>query len=131
MELLFGLNQKDGVWIDGSHKAFDRTEYEGLKFKVKITSLTRSQIRTFSKAAEISQGKIDQNIYMPKIFMACCVDWELKDETGAQIPFTEENKRAMVERFPGFTNLVASACLDVYIKTEAESAERMEAEIKN
>jgi hypothetical protein len=36
MELLLDLNQKDGIWIDGTHRVFEKSEFEGLGFKVKI-----------------------------------------------------------------------------------------------
>ncbi|MEW5803723.1 MAG: hypothetical protein AB1847_16640 [bacterium] len=127
MDLLLALNQKDGVWIDGSHRVFERSEFEGLKFRVKIKPLTRTELRKVRREAETDSRSFDHDIAMPKIFMDCCLGWELKDEEGRQIPFTEENKKMLVEQFPVFTNLVASACLDAQVK----AAQAMEEEIKN
>jgi len=127
MDLLLNLNQKDGVWIDGSHRVFEKSEFEGLHFNVKIKPLTRTELRKIRRDSEISRNSFDQDIALPKIFMSCCLDWEVKDSHGQQIPFSEENKKILVEQFPSFTNLVAAACLD----TQARAAEAREEEIKN
>ncbi|MEW6378595.1 MAG: hypothetical protein AB1611_03185 [bacterium] len=127
MDLFLDLSQQDGVWIDGNHRVFERSEFEGLKFRIKIKPLTRSTLRKIRREAESGKGNVDQDIYLPKIFMSQIIDWELKDGTGQPIPFNEENKKVLVEQFPGFTNLVAAACLDAQVR--ANQAE--EEEIKN
>jgi len=127
MDLLLDLNQKDGVWIDGSHRVFEKSEFAGLHFKVKIKPLTRTELRRIRREAETPVRNFDQDVAMPKIFMGCCLDWELKDGRSQQIAFSEENKKILVEQFPVFTNLVAAACLD----TQARAVESREEEVKN
>ncbi len=124
MDLLFDLNQKDGVWIDGTHRVFEKSEFEGLSFRVKVKPLTRTELRKIRKEAQTSKG-FDQDIAFPKIFMSQILDWELKGAGGQPIPFSEENKKFLVEQFPGFTNLVSAACLDAQVSTASED------EIKN
>jgi hypothetical protein len=127
MDLLLDLNQKDGVWIDGSHRVFEKSEFEKLHFAVKIKPLTRTELRKIRREAEISRNSFDQDIALPRIFMSQVIDWELKDGHNQQIPFSEENKKVLVEQFPSFTNLVAAACLDA----QARAAEAREEEVKN
>lgn len=126
MDLFLDLNSNDGVWIDGGNPVFEKSEFEGLNFKVKVKSLSRTELRKIRKDAETKRG-IDQDIYLPKIFMTCCLDWELKNGDGHAIPFSEDNKKVLVEKFPGFTNLVAAACLDAH----ARASESREEEVKN
>ncbi|MEW5802687.1 MAG: hypothetical protein AB1847_11365 [bacterium] len=127
MDLFLDLHQKDGVWIDGSHRVFEKSEFEGLHFRVKIKPLTRTELRKVRREAETSTRSFDQDIALPMIFMNCCLDWELKDGHGQSIPFSEENKKILVEQFPVLTNLVAAACLDA----QARAAEVREEEVKN
>lgn len=124
MDLIFNLNQKDGVWIDGSHRVFEKSEFDGLGFRIKIKSLTRTELRKIRKEAETAKG-FNQDLAFPKIFFNQVQDWELKGAEGQPIPFSEENKKILIEQFPGFTNLVAAACLDAQISTASED------EIKN
>jgi hypothetical protein len=127
MDLLLDLNQKDGVWIDGSHRVFEKSEFEGLRFNIKIKPLTRTELRKIRREAEISRNSFDQDIALPRIFISQVIDWELKDGHGQQISFSEENKKVLVEQFPSFTNLVAAACLDA----QARATEAREEEVKN
>jgi hypothetical protein len=124
MNLLLNLNQQDGVWIDGSHRVFEKTEFEGLIFKVKIKPLTRTELRKVRREGQTQKG-FDQDITLPKIFTSQVLDWELKSADGQVIPFTEENKKILAEQFPILTNLVAAACMDSNIQTINED------EIKN
>lgn len=126
MDLFLDLSQNDGIWIDGTHRVFDGSEFKGLGFRVKIKPLTRSRLRKIRKDAATRSG-VDQDVYLPNIFLRQVVDWELKDGGGKQIPFSEENKKVLVEQFPGFTNLIAAACLDAQVKT----SEELEEEVKN
>ncbi|MCL6583041.1 MAG: hypothetical protein K6U11_05310 [bacterium] len=129
MDLLLDLNQQEGgVWIDGNHRVFEKSEYEGLRFRIKIKPLTRSELRRIRREAEgSSRGNIDPDIYLPKIFQHQVIDWELKDGRGQPIPFSEETKLKLIEQFPGFTNLVAAACLDAQARRQLE----VEDEVKN
>lgn len=127
MDLLLDLNQQDGVWIDGSHRVFEKSEFEGLNFKVRIKPLTRTELRRIRREAENSRGSFDQDIYLPKIFLSQVIDWELKDGSGQPISFSNENKKVLVEQFPGFTNLIAAACLDA----QARASQIQEEEVKN
>ncbi len=124
MDLILNLSQKDGVWIDGSHRVFEKSEFEGLHFNVKIKPLTRTELRKIRKESETAKG-FNQDMAFPKIFFNQVLDWDLKGADGQQIPFSEENKKILIEQFPGFTNLVAAACLDAQISTACED------EIKN
>ena len=126
MDLLLNLDQKDGVWIDGNHRVFDKSEFEGLGFRVKIKPLTRTELRKIRKEGQTSKG-FEQDFILPKIFIAQVLDWELKGANGQPIPYSEENKKILAEQVPSFTNLVAAACLDAQVgRTEAS-----EEEIKN
>lgn len=127
MDLLLDLNQRDGIWIDGSHRVFEKSEFEGLTFKVRIKPLTRTELRRIRRESETSRSSFDQDIYLPKIFLGQVIDWELKDGTGQPIPFSEENKKILIEHFPGFSNLVAAACLDA----QARASQAREEEVKN
>jgi hypothetical protein len=126
MDLLLDLSANDGIWIDGTHRIFEKSEFEGLNFRVKIKPLTRTTLRKLQKTALTKTG-VDQNIYLPRVFMDQVVDWELKDGNGKPIPFTEDNKKVLAEQFPGLTNLIAVACIDA----QARAAEAVEEETKN
>jgi len=126
MDLFLDINQNNGIWIDGTHPVFEKSEFVGLGFRVKINPLTRSKLRILRKESATRSG-IDQDIYLPKIFMSQVVDWRLRDGDGRPIPFSEENKKVLLEQFPGFTNLIAAACLDAQVKT----GEEFEEEVKN
>lgn len=119
MDLVFNLNQYDGVWIDGSHRVFKDSEFEGLSFSVKIRPLTRSELRKIRKEAQTLKG-FDQDIAFPKIFQTQVLDWNLKSADGSPIPYSEEMKKILIEQFPGFTNLVTAACLDAQISTSED-----------
>ncbi len=131
MDLRLGIDQTEPVVIDGSNKVFEGSEYAGLKFRVSIAMLTRSQIRKFTRESESNSGRLDRNLYMSRVFCACCLGWELKDGRGDPIPFSEENKKILVEQFPGFTNLIAAACIDAHATAVEEDALRLEGETKN
>jgi hypothetical protein len=124
MDLFLDLNQKDGIWIDGTHRVFEKSEFEGLGFRVKIKPLTRTELRRIRKEAQTAKG-FDQDIAFPKIFTSQVIDWELKDAKGEQIPFSDANKKAICENLPMFSNLIAAACLDSNIQTVDED------EVKN
>jgi hypothetical protein len=125
MDLLFDLvGATQGIWIDGSHRVFEKTEFEGLKFKVKIKPLTRTEFRRIRREAQTVKG-IENDMIMPRIFSANVLDWELKDAKGEMIPFSEENKKVICETFPTFANLISAACLDSNVKACSED------EIKN
>ncbi len=124
MDLILDLNQKDGVWIDGGHRVFSGSEFEGLGFRVKVCPLTRTELRRIRKESNTAKG-FDQDIAMPKIFQSQVLDWELKGADGQPIPFSEENKKVLVEQFPSFTNLIAASCLDAQVNTVSED------EVKN
>jgi len=126
MDLFLDLDKKDGIWINGTNRVFEDTEYRGLNFRVKILPLTRTGLRKFKQSSVTRKG-VDQDIYLPKIFMSQVIDWELKDGKGQPIPFSEDSKKVLVEQFPGFTNLIAMACLDACAKAE----ETHEEEVKN
>jgi hypothetical protein len=124
MDLLLNLDQQDGVWIDGSHRVFEKTEFDGLGFRVKIKPLTRTELRRIRKESQTAKG-VDGDLVMPKIFAAHVIDWEIKDSKGEQIPFTDENRKVICESFPGFANLIAAACMDSNAQTVSED------EVKN
>jgi hypothetical protein len=126
MDLLLNLDQKDGVWIDGSHRVFEKSEFENLGFRVKIKPLTRTELRKIRREGQTQRG-FDQDSVLPKIFVAQILEWELKDANGQPIPFSEENKKVLAESFPSFTNLIAAACLDAQVGR----SEVGEDEIKN
>ncbi len=126
MDLILDLNQKDGVWVSGDHRVFEGSQFEGLQFRVKVRPLTRTELRRIRKESNTAKG-FDQDIAMPKIFQSQVLDWELKSADGKSIPFSEENKKVLVEQFPSFTNLIAAACLDA----QARAAEVSEDEVKN
>jgi hypothetical protein len=125
MDLLLDLN-KDSTWIDGNNRVFEKSEFAGLNFRVKIKPLTRTELRKFRKESNTRSG-LDQDAYLPKIFVNNVLDWELKDGNGKAIPFSDENKKVLVEQVPGLTNLIAAACLDA----NAKAAEVIEEETKN
>jgi len=125
MDVLFDLTgATEGIWIDGSHRVFEKTEFEGLKFKAKIKPLTRTEFRRVRRESQTARG-IDNDMIMPKIFLTHVIDWELKDANGELIPFSEENKKLICETFPNFANLIVMACMDSNIKICSED------EIKN
>ena len=125
MELLLDLTAAGhGIWIDGTHRVFEKTEFEDLGFRVKVKPLTRTELRRIRREAQTSKG-LDIDTAMPKIFTAQVIDWQLKDARGEQIPFSDENKKVICESFPNFANLVAAACMGSNVQTASED------EIKN
>lgn len=124
MDLLIDLAGKDGIWIDGNNRVFERTEFARLKFGVKVKPLTRTDLSRL-KASEI--GEEDKDDLLPKVFQSQVIDWDLKDGDGKPIVFSEYNKGVLIEQVPGFTNLVAQACFAAQIKR----AEQIEEEVKN
>ncbi len=126
MELLLDLNSSNGVWIDGSHRVFEGSEFQGLGFRVKVKPLTRTELRKIRKESNTKSG-MDQDQALPTIFRKQVLDWELKAADGQAIPFTDQMKDVLIENFPTFTNLIAAACLDTCVKTD----EVLQEEIKN
>lgn len=126
MELLLDLNQKDGVWIDGTHRVFEGSEFQGLGFRVKVKPLTRTELRKIRKESNTKAG-MDQDQALPTIFRKQVLDWELKAADGQAIPFNDQMKDILIENFPTLTNLIAAACLDTCVKTD----EALQEEIKN
>ncbi len=125
MDLLLDLTAAgQGIWIDGSHRVFEKTEFEGLRFRVKIKPLTRTELRRVRREAQTSKG-LDMDMAMPKIFTGQVIDWELKNTRGEEIPFSDENKKVICESFPTFANLIAAACMDSNVQAISED------EIKN
>ncbi len=126
MELFLDLNQAEGIWIDGTHRVFEGSEFQGLIFRVKIKPLTRTELRKIRRESSTKTG-MDQDQAFPAIFRKQVLDWELKAADGQAIPFNDQMKDVLLENFPTLTNLIAAACLDTNIKTD----EVLQVEIKN
>lgn len=124
-ELRIKLN-RGVIWIDGNHPVFKNSEFAGKKFRIRIDPLTRTEIRKIREEIE-ADGKKDQDAYFAKTCERRIAGWEIMDEKGQPIPYSEPGKMQLIEKFPNFTNLIAAAC----IAAQAREQEDDEENIKN
>lgn len=126
-ELRIRLN-RGAIWIDGNHPVFKNSEFAGKKFRIRIDPLTRTEIRKIREEIELeTDGKKDQDAYLAKTCERRIADWEIQDEEGRPILYSEPGKMQLIEKFPNFTNLIAAAC----IAAQAREQEDDEENIKN
>ncbi len=122
MNLHLNLKEQKGTWINGKHPVFLNSEFEGKNFRVKIKPLTRTDIRKIREELE-NQKRQDQDAYLAKTCERQITDWELRDGEDKPIPYNEDNKAALIEQCPKFTNLIAAACLHTWTQEEKEREE--------
>lgn len=120
------LERKEYVWINGKHRLFQGTEYENGNFRVQVTPVTRTLQRKYRKEAQFKTG-FDPDHYLSLIWTNHVIGWELNGAGNKPIPFSEGNKKFLLEEMVGFTKAVANCCIDAQVKEE----EGKEAEAKN
>ncbi len=126
-ELKINLN-RSYIWLDGGHAVFKNSEFADKKFRIRIKPLTRTEIRKIREEIEQEAGgKKDRDAYFAKTCEHTITGWEVQDEKGNPIPYSEKAKMELIENFPNFTNLIAAACL----AAQARERENDEEDLKN
>ncbi len=114
------LKEAGEVTIDNKHRVFSGTEYEDMKFLITGTPPTRSQLKAYRKDATSKKGRLDPDAYNTAIWMGHVTGWMLQGKDKKDIPFSEGNKKFLVEKLPGFTTAIAQCLIDGQVKEDIE-----------
>lgn len=115
MSLNLSFNNDELIEIDGSHRVFDETSFEGGDFLIQIKPMTRTEaFRIEKKHTTQRKGRatLDEFGYQRELFRKLVVDWSGLNANGKPLECSDENKDQVFNHYGQLANGVINAAND-------------------